>query len=217
MRILVPATKNKVYSVWLKSELYRMGDSLTQEEIQIIENPDLDNVDENSEREDLLLNKYGRVAILDKLPQEVIWYEVSIEDNDLDNLYILAIWDWFLDSGRTFKLSEVPANLSTSRGHRVSNFPPAADHKTKIEAMAQSINDNIQDIVMISSNQSGPYTIIDGTHRSSLLTINGNLSGTRAYLGVANNLSQCVWTQEWVNYQNSIAELNRLVDEGYLW
>lgn len=156
MRILVPSTKNKVYLAWLRSELYRTRDSLTQEEIQIIEKPDLDN-------------------------------------------------------------TEVPANLSISRGHRVSNFPPAADHKTKIEAMAQSINSNIQDIIMISSSHAGPYTIIDGTHRSSLLAMRGILPGTKAYLGVANDLSQCVWTQEWVNYQNTIVELNRLVDAGHLW
>lgn len=218
MKIHGTTPKDKVYHAWLKSELYRMRSQLTSSEITAIETPDFDNNQQNLQRENLLLNTFGRSAIMNHIPSNIVWHEVSIEKCDVDNLYILAIWDWFLDTGKTYKLSQIPTHLSSSHGHRISNFPPgAADHKTKIDAMSQSGIGNIQDIIMISSSQAGPFTIIDGTHRSSLLTINNNLIGTNAYLGIATDLSQCVWAPEWINYQESIAELTRMVNEGHLW
>ncbi len=218
MRILRTTTKDKVYSAWLKSELYRMKNNLTPEQVKVIENPNFGDSQENLQREDLILNVFGRSAIINYIPSDITWHEVSIEKADLETLYILAIWDWFIDTGKTFKLSGIPANLSNGHGHRVSNFPPgAADHKSKIDTMAQTMTGNIGDIIMISSTQTGPFTIIDGTHRSSLLAINGNLSGVGAYLGIANDLSQCVWAPEWSGYQDSLTELNQLVDGGHLW
>lgn len=218
MRVHSISTKDKVYAAWLKSELYRMRSHLTLQQINLIENPNFDSEQQNLERETLLLDVYGRRPIMDHIPTEIEWHEVEIEERDLGDLHILAIWDWFLDTGRNYKLSNVPANLRSGHGHRITNFPPgAADHKSKIDEMSQAMDHNIQDIVMITSSQRGPFTIIDGTHRSSLLTIRGNLAGTRAYLGITSDLSQCVWAPEWVNYQASIEELSQAADQGHLW
>ncbi|QQG43411.1 MAG: hypothetical protein HYW45_00120 [Candidatus Daviesbacteria bacterium] len=218
MKIINTSTKDRMYTAWLKSEFYRMKDTLSQEQIGLIETPNFNDQAENEQRENLILNIYGRSPIMDHVPTAITWYEVEIEEKDLENLYLLAIWDWFIDTGRTFKLSGVSKNLSSGHGHRISNFPPgAADHKIKIDEMLKVMNDNVQDIVMISSSKDGPFTIIDGTHRSSLLTIKGGLPGTKAYLGVASDLSKCVWAPEWENYEQNLAELNRIVNEGYLW
>jgi hypothetical protein len=218
MRIVNPTSKNHVHLAWLKSELYRMRSDLASDELSLIENPDLNNSEENLQREELILNKYGRSPIMETVPSQIQWHEVEIEDEDLENLYILAIWDWFIDTGKTYKLSQVPANLTSNHGHRISNFPPgAADHKTKIEAMMSAPEINTQDIILIASSENGPFTIIDGTHRSSLLALNGTISGTKAYLGIANDLSQCVWTPEWTNYEVSKTELSNAVDQGFLW
>ncbi len=218
MKIINTSTKDKVYAAWLKSEFYRMKDNLSPEQIALIETPNSDNQLENAQRENLILNVYGRKPIMDHVPVDVIWHEVEIEKEDLENLYILAIWDWLIDTGRTFKLSGVVKNLSSGHGHSISYFPPgAADHKVKIDEMLKVTDDHIQDIVLISSSKDGPFTIIDGTHRSSLLAIKGSLPGTKAYLGIAADLSKCVWAPEWENYEQSLAELNRIVNEGYLW
>ncbi len=218
MKIFTISSKEKVYAAWLKSEFYRMKDKLNSEQITLIENPNFNSQIENEQRENLILNVYGRKPIMDHVPDELTWHEVEIEGKDLENLYILAIWDWFVDTGKTFKLSGVPKNLSSGHGHRVSNFPPgAADHKVKIDEMLKVPNSDIQDIIMISTSDKGPFTIIDGTHRSSLLAIKGNLPGTKAYLGISTDLSKCIWAPEWENYKQGLFELNRLVDGGYLW
>ena len=218
MKIINTSTKDKVYAAWLKSEFYRMKDNLSEDQVTLIEAPNFDNAAENAKRENLILNVYGRKPIMDHVPTNIIWYEVEIEKEDLEKLYLLAIWDWFIDTGRTFKLSGVVKNLSSGHGHRISNFPPgAADHKVKIDEMLKAMDGNIQDIVMVSSSEDGSFTIIDGTHRSSLLAIKGSLTGTKAYLGVASDLSKCVWAPEWENYEQSLVELNRIVNEGHLW
>lgn len=218
MKIINTSTKDKVYAAWLKSEFYRMKNNLSQEQTALIEKPNFDVQAENAERENLILNVYGRKPIMDHVPIGIIWHEVEVEKEDLENLYILAIWDWFLDTGRTFKLSGVVKNLSSGHGHRIPNFPPgAADHKVKIDEMLKVTDKNIQDIVLISSSKNGPFTIIDGTHRSSLLAIKGSLPGTKAYLGIATDLSKCAWAPGWENYEQTLAELNRIVNAGQLW
>lgn len=195
-----------------------MKDRLNSEQLKLIEESNLENEEENLQREKLLFGTYGRSAILNHVPTTINWHKVEIEREDLDKLYILMIWDWFVDTERTFKLSEVPSNLSSGHGHKISNFPPgAADHKAKIDEMSHVMNNTVQDIIMISASERGPFTIIDGTHRSSLLAVRGQVSGIRAYLGIAKDLSKCVWTPEWDNYQQSLIELNQLVDGGFLW
>lgn len=218
MKILSKSTKDKVYAAWLKSELYRMKPHLSQNQLDLIENPNFDDPQETTQREDLMLNVFGRKPIMDHVPTNIEWHKVEIESGDIESMHILAIWDWFLDTGRTYKLSQIPSKLSSGHGHRISNFPPgAADHKSKIDEMEKVMGKDVQDIVMISTSHSGPFTIIDGTHRSSLLTLRGVLPGTKAYLGIARDLSNCVWAPEWTNYQASIDELSKLADAGYLW
>lgn len=218
MKIINTSTKDKVYAAWLKSELYRMKDDLGQEQINLIEMPDFNSPTENAQRENLILNVYGRKPIMDHVPTDIVWHEVEIEENDFKKLHLLAVWDWFVDTGKTFKLSGVPKNLSSGHDHRIPNLSPgAADHKTKIDQMLEKDDEDIQDIIMISSSKEGPFTIIDGTHRSSLLAIRGSISGTKAYLGIAADLSKCLWTTEWENHTQRMSELNQFIYGGLLW
>lgn len=216
MKTIGFTNKDRVYLEWIRSEMFRITDP-TPLELELVNNPNLQDENHNGLREQLLLDKLGRRAILDKVPKDINWREVIIEGGDLSDLYVLAIWDWFLDTGKTFKLSAVPSSISSGHGHRVSNFPPAADHKEKLEEMIRSGASNLGGIVMIGQSELGPFTIIDGTHRSSLLVLSNRLHGTRAFLGITPDLSQCVWTPEWAGYQNMLHELNRLVTDGHLW
>ena len=93
-----------MYAAWLKSELFRMKPDLTSEQIKLIEQADLDSPQENSERENLIFNVYGRSAILDKVPSSLDWFEGEIESDDLENIFILPVFDWYLDTGGTFEL-----------------------------------------------------------------------------------------------------------------
>lgn len=204
---------------WLKSELYRMRPNLTSEEVKIIEEPDLANVEQNKKREDILLHRYGRSAIIDKLPTQMDWFEVKIERADAEKFFILPVWDWFLDTGKTFKLEDIPISLSSRRGHKLPNYSQEAitHHYRKVTEMLLSPGSNLGELIMISSTKSGPFTIIDGTHSSATLLKNGKLQGTKGFLGIADDLSQCIWSIERADLGIHIATLNQWADQGIIW
>jgi len=67
------------------------------------------------------------------------------------------------------------------------------------EKIAEMLRDNVDTdgIIIISTNpEHGPYTIIDGTHRSSMLIRQNKLAGAKAFLGISKDLSQCIWSVE---------------------
>ncbi len=91
---------------------------------------------------------------------------VDIEDADIASLYILPCREWYLDSGRTFRLADVPANLAPGR-HPVG-------HLAKVDAIAPSLADyeaatTREVLILNAAEQTGPYTIIEGTHRATAL------------------------------------------------
>lgn len=218
MKIINRVNKHHVYAKWLKSELYRVRTNLTSEDIALIENPRLQNENDNRKREEILLYKYGRIAILQYLPGNIIWHEVKIERNDIDKIYICPVFDWFMDTEQTFLLKKTKQYLAPNRGHRLPNVPQmTTTHYQKIEDMS-ALPQNYEDIVMISTHTiNKPFTIIDGTHRATFLYRNNNLVGTKGYLGIAEDLSQCQWSIERTNIQIAIQELNDYVDAGMIW
>lgn len=217
MKAIKQTDKHHVYSAWLKSETYRMND-LTPEEIALINNPDLNNEQQNSAREELLFNRFGRVAILEKIPSDLDWFEGELEEGDIDNLYMLPVFDWFMDTGRTFQLKNVINHLSPNRAHLIYNgqLTPVVHHKM-IGEMDKALDDKIQDIVLVTSgNNDAPFTIIDGTHRSSLLMRRGTIVGTKVFFGKG-DMTNCFWSVERNDFQNHVAELNRLTLQGAMW
>ncbi len=218
MKIVRAIDKHNVYAKWLQSELYRVRESLTPTEITLIETPDLQNENDNAQREDILLNKYGRSAILQRIPINITWHEIEIETADTEQIYVCPVFDWFLDTGRTFKLSNTIEHLAPNRGWNFSltNNGNVAHHQkiTEMTASPQSY----EDIVMISTAITDkPFTIIDGTHRATFLHRNNNLTGTKGFLGIADNLSQCMWSVERATFQNDLQELNQIANDGKLW
>ncbi len=219
MRSIQITEDHHVYSKWLKSELYRVKTDLSTSEIELVENPNLQNLEDNVARKNLLWNKYGRSAILSPLPQNITWHEVVIEVDDIEKMYILPVFDWFMDTGRTFKLKDTTDNLAPNRGYNIRpDLRGSVVHHQKIEEMSISENNNYSDIVIISSGLTDkPYTIIDGTHRSTFLYKNNNLTGTKAFLGIAHDLSSYIWSIERSSMNNDLRELNQLADNGLLW
>lgn len=212
-------TKHVVYSTWLLSELYRVKSTLTDAEIAIIENPNLQNPNENIKRENLLYNTYGRSAILKTLPSDVAWHEVIIESDDVNKIYILPVFDWFMDTGKTFKLADTKDNLAPNRGYDLGPLQKeGVTHYQQIEEMAAANRPQDNSIIMISSTtSSGPYTIIDGTHRATFLNRKNQLESTKGFLGVSSNLSTYIWSIERSNIQESLRELNQYAEAGMLW
>jgi hypothetical protein len=218
MRIICDVSEDEVYQAWIKSEVLRATDNISSEEIGIIEHPIIGNEQQAKTRKDILLNKLGRSAILNTLPQDVSWKKVALEEPDIEKIYIVPVYDWFLDTGKTFKLKDVPDNLSAHRGHAISQLSPISPtHHEKIHSMIN--NGQIEgELVMITSAiDTGMPTLIDGTHRGTALLIKGALQGVNTYIGISPNMVSSRWSVENPIFHKVKRDLNQWVEAGLLW
>ncbi len=212
MIVIQNSDKSRVIHIWLKGELYRVKNNLTKEEIDLVENANFLEEGQNKGREDLLLSKYSRSAIFDKLPQDIVWFEIQIEEKDLDRMYLIPVWDWYLDSGKTFQLKQVSNNISPSR-----RMPISETHYGKIDQIIASGSDDLDGIIMISSSTNGPFTIIEGTHRSAALLKKNKLTGTRGCLGISRHVTNCFWSIERDDINQYMYNLKQSAEAGEIW
>lgn len=220
MKVLNKSTKHHVNAAWLKSELFRMREKLRPHEIALIESTNTDNPEENNAREFMLNDgsKFGRSAIIDKLPQDLEWHEVEIEENDIGKLYLIPVFDWFVDTGGTFRLDGTINHLAPGRGHLVNvQTPQPVIHFEKLDAISKDKVDTDGIVIISTNSENGPYTIIDGTHRSSMLIRQNKLAGTKAFLGISKDLSQCIWSVERADFQQYLNILHQWVQSGIMW
>jgi hypothetical protein len=177
MEVCGTTTWAKVVLEWLRSEEYRADLGLSQSERdRLISNPDLDNEDDNSRRLQLLREQLNRGVIVDLLPPNVAVRCVHIEESDLPKLYIVPTPDWYLDTGRTFLLTETKANLLPGRtmDYGFGNGPEPIRHHEKVSALQPVLaNYNFIEasdyLILIADDDGGPYIIIEGTHRATAL------------------------------------------------
>lgn len=218
MNLIRTVSEDEVYVAWLQSELYRVKNRLTQTTINIIENPNVKSDEENEKRKNMLFDDpFGRSAILGRIPS-MIWKEGRVEAADIDKLYILPVFDWYLDTGKTFQLKEILANLKPNRGYFSSELKVPVHHYSQIEVMMKVPKNKLKGkIIIISTSENGPYTIIDGTHRAARLLKKNELFATECFLGTANDLSGCIWSVERKDFEAEKSKFNNLQQSGILW
>jgi len=219
MKALNITNENEMILSWLKSELYRMKHVLDEKEIRLVKKANLDNFHENQARKHLLLNKYGRSAILDKMPIFSTWQNAKIEERDKEKLYILPVFDWFLDTGRTFKVVDTTKHLSANRGHRLNNQPPTKkNHLKKITDMIHNPPKESGGITVVTTNiNSGLFTIIEGVHRACALAKQNKLVGTNVFVGTSPDLFKCYWSIEKADIKQHLLSLENLVNNKMIW
>jgi hypothetical protein len=159
VQFLNPASRDELILSWLHSEWDR-----THPSRRLVDQADLSDPAQNAARAQMLFSI--RANIVRELPYQMRPDWAYIEEADLPNLYIIPCSEWYLDTGCTFRLSDVPANLKAGR-HPV-------DHLAKIDAIALSLADyessTTSDVLMLNSaDRTGPYTIIEGNHRGCAL------------------------------------------------
>src|SRR5262249_32207202 len=136
---------------------------------------------ENRRRLELL--RRARHFILDPLPtvREYSWIE--IDESDVPDLYIIPVYDWYLDSGRTFRLVDVPNNLQAGRGTTIGGGPHPIDHLGEVDRKISHLRAygwETEVLIVVSTDGAAPHTIIDGTHRSAAL-LQMHLEGDRTF------------------------------------
>jgi hypothetical protein len=156
-----PSSLGEVIRTWLDSEWHGLPCGMPSGR-DIIDNANLGDAAENARRKWLLRH---RAIILDEIPPGAPTYYALVEEIDLPELYIIPTADWYLDTGRSFRLVDTPANLRPGR--------VPIDHYTKVRAKSKYMcthgTASNEVLILMAPSAAGPYTIIDGTHRAAAL------------------------------------------------
>jgi hypothetical protein len=216
MQIIGPTTIEELTLVWLKSEWDGTADR------RLIDAPDLTDQEQNKARAALL--RRHREPILKELPEKTSPVCVDIEEADLLKLYILPCFDWYLDTGETFRLVDTPAHLAAGREFLGWSRPYRFEHLSKVDAMAPALvgyeaATTNEVLILIAEDRSGPYTIIDGTHRATAL-YRSYLTGTkmpwRGIIVVNQAIAGCLWHIESPRARANMAQFKQFAELGVL-
>ncbi len=211
MKIISDVTQDQVFLDWIKSELHRIVD-LSADEIALIHNATVEDPKEAAKRKDILFKRLGRSAILDKLPQDVSWKLAEIEESDIDQIYSIPVFDWFLDTGKTFRFKFILDHLSPKRGP----FPSPKTHHQIIDEIIKSGKIEGK-LVVVTPSVKGKITIIDGIHRGSALLIKNQLIGKTVNLGISPGIATWDWSVEDMVLIPKIQSLNQYANDGKIW
>lgn len=224
MKFIRKASDPEMRHAWLKSEWFRIKNHYLDTNQKILDSPNFEDEKENELRRQLLIR---RGPILDSLPRDITWYAVEVEQVDVEKLYIIPIFDWFLDTGETFRLVDAIVNLAPNRGYyNQSRETCAIDHFNEVsrklsfwecgkEAQAN------ERLILVATETKGPFTIIDGTHRAvAYLKKEKDASDTfpwKGYLGISPNCGTYRWHIESDGAKQHIELCKINASRGILW
>ncbi|MCW3988817.1 MAG: hypothetical protein NWE88_01930 [Candidatus Bathyarchaeota archaeon] len=134
---------------------------------------------------------FFRCDILERVQNDLEWFEVEIEEEDIEKIFIISSDDWGPSDARIttkFRVVEVAENLIKGiRDTRI--MPKIIEYRKKFEEEIDSID---KKFILISSRLEGNFTILDGNKRSVALQSIDQLIGTIIYLGVSESVNNCV-------------------------
>jgi hypothetical protein len=219
MRVVEESDRDMLAYYWLKSEWWKLNNP----DNNLVEIPRFDDSQLNDARWQAL-HSY-RSPILDPIPSGSSYKIVEIEESDLQKLYIIPVYDWFMDTGKSFKLLDTLNNLQPGRGTSLEGADPQIHHHADVQRKGPYINpaaDGFADeyITIVASSTEGPFTIIDGTHRATALLQKHQREPSlpwRAFLVESPNMADNRWHIESQAAQQLIVQLNQAAIASLLW
>jgi hypothetical protein len=214
-------TRDDVNLHWLRSEWWKLP--LRRESRVLIESPNRNDPAQNEARSRIL--RAYRGPIVDPIPVDARYRHVRIEEHDLPDISILTCWDWFLDTGRTFALTNTLTHLQQGRGGVINGSRQRVVHFQTVKEKIPYIQDHGSDVfdeylILVATEERGPYTIIDGTHRAAaLLTEHQHSPNTpwNAILIDSPSMTANRWHIGFADAPHILSELGELADQGVIW
>jgi hypothetical protein len=224
---LRPAGRCDLDFHWLKSEWWKLPSALRSalpaNANALIGEPDLEDPAQNEARSRIL--RAYRGPVLNRIPADARYRYVRLEASDLPSLYVIAVWDWFLDTGRTFELLNTLTHLRHGRGGVINGARQSIDHLQRVRETIEFIDQHPHEhsdeqLILIAVAESGPYTIIDGTHRAAALLRRHQASPTtpwNAILIESKRMTANSWHIGFSGFPQVLAGFAELAERGYIW
>jgi hypothetical protein len=223
MRIVRAITPDETILRWLRSEWWKLEPSFPARTRHLIEHPNLDDPQQNQARAAILYSH--RRPLLDPIPSDARCQQVLIEEADLPKLFILTCWDWYLDTGGTFALTNTLAHLKRDRGGVIGGSRERVDHVSTVNEKIPFVRHHDaatsdEYLILVAAHENGPYTIIDGTHRAAALLAQHQEAPNMPWNGIfieSPMMGRNRWHIAFDQTPEILSELRALADRGELW
>jgi len=194
MKILAEIDEPEFELQFLSTEWYKpFYNSLREQHNELVTNPDLSDWKQYYLRKELLWK--WRYPLLGQLPLQIEWYLIELDLEEFENLLVIREngWDKTFGIGKNLKevALAVQKNVEDSWG---VNFKQIKDIKSNIGKHAFK-----EKIILISSNEEAPYTVIEGNHRAVAFELKKIETGETNHiprqflLGISPNMGQAHW------------------------
>ena len=209
MKKLRPVTEAEVIREFLRNEFHHHDfDGDRHQFAAIVEDGNACDERQNAIRRALLYRRRGH--LWNQLPRDTQWWQVALEDADLDRLRIFARTHWRKIGGGNCLLRHVVEQLRTRDFHGVRVVGGSAhggieivDVPRKVDAI-RAFSEQLrhqQDqsvIVLIGVDDSGekPVTILEGNHRLAAALLHSPellKSRFRLFFGASPAMARCCW------------------------
>ncbi len=202
MKKLRRVTESEVIAEFLKNEFYHEEFHHDREQFeQLVLGADSTDEAGNALRRALLFRRRGHMWR--ELPEDTQWWEVEIEEEDVNRIRVFPRAQWRKMANGSFLLKDIAKRIKTHTFHGRTR-----DFVSKIQALSYHLRTSSDHsaVLLIGMDDQKPVTILEGNHRltAALLASPQTLhSAFRVYCGLSPRMGESCW------YQTSVANLWR--------
>lgn len=190
-RLLRRVSEDEVIAEFLKADFHRQEFREYHDALQrLVLDPDTENADENATRRALLFIRH--LSLWKELPEGTEWYEVEVNEADLNHIRIFPRAQWRRIADGNFSATEI-ANGMRTRSHLLET-----SFVNKINAIGDQLHRpdaNFGAVILIGVNENEPLTVLDGNHRliGAALAVPPRMKKLRFLCGLSPRMTECCW------------------------
>jgi hypothetical protein len=157
---------------------------------EIVNMPNFDDGNENAKRRALLFIRH--LALWREIPNGTQWYEVEVNEPDLDHIRVFPRAQWRKLARGNFSITEVVENLQEHR------YTLEAPFLSKIASIGDELAKGTPEfgaVILIGLDENRPLAVLDGNHRlvAALLASPKRLQKLRFICGLSPRMTECCW------------------------
>lgn len=200
MKIIAAVPEAVAIGEFLKNEFYEPEFNRDRDKYEnIVLHPNYEDANENAIRRALLYRRRGHMWR--ELPNDTQWFEVEVEQKDLERIRVFPRAQWRKISNGSFCIGDVVQRIRESNyrdgGDRVIAKIQMMRYRLKADAMAPST------VLLIGLDHHSPLTILEGNHRlAAAMLVSPEMARTRfrVFVGLSPRMNESCWYQ--TNFSN---------------
>jgi hypothetical protein len=191
LKLIRRVTEDEVIAEFLKSEFDNPAFKDYQATMrEIVNMPNFDDGNENAKRRALLFIRH--LALWREIPNGTQWYEVEVNEPDLDHIRVFPRAQWRKLARGNFSITEVVENLQEHR------YTLEAPFLSKIASIGDELAKGTPEfgaVILIGLDENRPLAVLDGNHRlvAALLASPKRLQKLRFICGLSPRMTECCW------------------------